>query len=297
MIAPVSNCITVDVEDYFHTEAMSSVVTRGQWDLQPTRVERNTKLLFDLFAAHQVRGTFFFLGWVAERFPRLVREAADLGHEIACHSYWHRLVNRLTPEEFREDTRRAKEVIEDAAGTKVFGYRAPNFSIVNGTEWATEILADLGFAYDSSVQPIKHDLYSNPTGMRVPERIAGGKLMEFPIATLAMGNRNMPVGGGGYFRILPYRYTHYGLSRLNKENDVPIVFYIHPWEIDPQQPRLSASIRARFRQYTGLKRNADKLERLLKDFRFAPIMEVFSVELAKLPKPVRSSGIADAASA
>jgi polysaccharide deacetylase family protein (PEP-CTERM system associated) len=293
----VLNCITVDVEDYFHTEAMSSVVARDQWNQQPTRVERNTKRLFDLFAAHETRGTFFFLGWVAERFPHLVREAAELGHEVGCHSYWHRSVYRLAPEEFRKDTKRAKEVIENAAGTEILGYRAPNFSLVKGTEWALEILADLGFSYDSSVHPIKHDIYDNPDALRFPDRIADGRLMEFPIATLAIGHRNFPVGGGGYFRILPYRYTRHGLSLLNHERKRPVVFYCHPWELDPQQPRLSASLRSRFRQYTGLKTTTVKLKRLLNDFRFAPIKEVFSEELANLPKAASLLGIADAATA
>jgi polysaccharide deacetylase family protein (PEP-CTERM system associated) len=276
------NSITVDVEDYFQTEAMSSVVAREQWNHLPTRVERNTKRLFDLFAAHDVRGTFFFLGWVAERFPGLVREAAGLGHEVGCHSYWHRLVYRLTPDEFREDTKRAKEVTEDAAGARIFGYRAPNFSLVKGTEWAPEILASLGFRYDSSVYPIRHDIYNNPGAPRVPGCVAGGTLMEFPIATLAVGKNNLPLGGGGYLRILPYSYTRWGLSQLNGAKKMSAVVYIHPWEIDPEQPRIAACARSRFRQYTGLGKNAAKLEQLLRDFRFAPIQEVFSKQLGSI---------------
>ena len=278
----VLNSITVDVEDYFQTEAMGSVVAREQWDQLPGRVERNTKRLLDLFAAHDVRGTFFFLGWVAERFPGLVREAAGLGHEIGCHSYWHRLVYRLTPEEFREDTKRAKEVTEDALGAEIVGYRAPNFSLVKGTEWAPEILASLGFRYDSSVYPIQHDVYNNPGAPRVPGGIAGGTLMEFPIATLAVGKTNLPLGGGGYLRILPYSYTRWGLLHLNRVTKMSAVVYIHPWEIDPEQPRFPASALSQFRQYTGLRRTAAKLERLLRDFRFAPIKEVFSKQLASV---------------
>lgn len=292
---PVLNSITVDVEDYFQTEAMSGVVAREQWNRLPSHVERNTQRLFDLFAAHQVRGTFFFLGWVAERFPGLVREAAQLGHEIGCHSYWHRLVYRLTPEEFREDTKRAKGVTEDAAGAEIVGYRAPNFSLVRGTEWAPEILASLGFQYDSSVYPIKHDVYNNPGAPRVPGCIAGGTLMEFPIATLAVGKNNLPLGGGAYLRILPYGYTRWGLARLNRAAKMAAVVYIHPWEIDPEQPRFSACARSRFRQYTGLRQTAGKLERLLGDFRFAPIKEVFSRQLASVamraPLPVTSAPV------
>jgi len=280
------NSITVDVEDYFQTEAMSSVVPREQWNQLPARVERNTKRLFDLFAAHDVRGTFFFLGWVAERFPGLVREAAELGHEVGCHSYWHRLVYRLTPDGFRKDTKRAKEVIEDAAGARIFGYRAPSFSLVKGTEWAPEILASLGFRYDSSVYPIQHDVYNNPDAPRVPGRIAGGALMEFPIATLAVGKANLPLGGGAYLRILPYSYMRWGLSRLNGAQNTSAVIYIHPWEIDPQQPRLSACMRSRFRQYNGLGNTAEKLHHLLRDFRFAPIQEVFSKDLGSISTTV-----------
>jgi polysaccharide deacetylase family protein (PEP-CTERM system associated) len=277
------NSITVDVEDYFHTEAMNNTVMQGEWSQLPTRVERNTQRIFELFAKHDVRGTFFFLGWVAERFPGLVREAARLGHEIGCHSYWHRLVYRLTPDQFREDTKRAKAVIENACGAQILGYRAPSFSLIKGTEWAPEILAELGFLYDSSVCPIKHDLYGNPDAPRVPFRTAGGRLMEFPIATFAIGRHNFPVGGGGYLRILPYSYMRWGLSHLNRTNKLRVIVYTHPWEIDPEQPRLRAGARSRFRQYTGLKTTAGKLERLLRDFRFAPIVESFSEELTSVP--------------
>jgi len=273
------NSITVDVEDYFHTEAMGDTISRDQWDRMPTHVERNTERMFELFAAQGVRGTFFFLGWVAERFPHLVRQAARLGHELGCHSYWHRLVYRLSPQEFREDTKRAKSVIEDASGMRVLGYRAPSFSLVPGTDWAAEVLADLGFCYDSSVCPINHDLYNNPDAPRVPHSIAGA-LLELPVATLSMWGRNFPVGGGGYLRVMPYGYTHWGLSRLNRKEGFRAIVYTHPWEIDPEQPRLPASRRSRFRQYTGLATTAGKLKRLLKGFRFAPIAETFSEELA-----------------
>jgi len=255
------NSITVDVEDYFHTEAMTSAVTHVQWSELPTHVERNTERMLELFATYNVRGTFFFLGWVADRFPGVVRQAAQMGHEIACHSYWHRLLYRLTPAEFREDTKRAKAVIEDAGGTRVCGYRAPSFSLVKGTEWAPEILAELGFSYDSSICPIRHDLYDNADSPRLPRRIAGGALMEFPVATVAIVHHNFPVGGGGYLRILPYSYTRWGLSHLNRANKLRFIIYTHPWEIDANQPRLAATTRSRFRQYTGLRTTAHKLER------------------------------------
>jgi len=279
VISAPLNSITVDVEDYFHTEAMGATIPREQWDRMPARIERNTERIFELFASRSVRGTFFFLGWVAERFPSLVRQAVRLGHEIGCHSYWHRLVYRLSSEEFWEDTKRAKQTLEDIAGTAVIGYRAPSFSLVHGTEWAQEILSELGFLYDSSVCPVNHDLYSNPNAPRTPHRIATGRLLEFPVATVSIGGRNFPVGGGGYLRILPYAYTRRGLSHLNRREGLRAVVYIHPWEIDPEQPRLPASARSRFRQYAGLSTTLRKLEHLLEDFRFAPIVDSFAAEL------------------
>jgi polysaccharide deacetylase family protein (PEP-CTERM system associated) len=285
------NSITVDVEDYFQTEAMASAIPKDQWDRMPSRVVRNTERIFELLASRGIRGTFFFLGWVAERFPDLVRQAARLGHELGCHSYWHRLVYRLNPEEFREDTKRAKSAIEDAAGIPVLGYRAPSFSMVKDTEWAQEILVELGFRYDSSVCPVHHDLYNNPNAPRVPHRIAGGALEELPVATIAIAGRNFPVGGGGYLRILPYTYTRLGLLHLNSTEHFRAILYVHPWEVDPEQPRIAARLRSRLRQYTGLKTTAGKLQRLLGDFRFAPIAESFAAEVANNFKhKVRSEG-------
>jgi len=274
------NSITVDVEDYFQTEAMASTIPREQWEHMPSRVVQNTERVFELLASRGIRGTFFFLGWVAERFPDLICQAARLGHELGCHSYWHRLVYRLNPEEFREDTKRAKGVVEDAAGIPVLGYRAPSFSMIKDTEWAQEILAELGFTYDSSICPINHDLYNNPTAPRVPHRIAGGALAEFPVATISIGGRNFPVGGGGYLRILPYSITRLGLLHLNCREHFRAILYVHSWEIDPEQPRIAAPLRSRLRQYSGLKSTANKLRRLLGDFCFAPISESFSAELA-----------------
>jgi polysaccharide deacetylase family protein (PEP-CTERM system associated) len=274
------NSFTVDVEDYFQTAAMASAIPLEQWDRMPSRVVQNTERIFELLASRGIRGTFFFVGWVAERFPDLVRQAARLGHELGCHSYWHRLVYRLNPEEFREDTKRAKSAIEDAAGIPVLGYRAPNFSMVKDTEWAQEILAELGFTYDSSVCPVHHDLYNNPNAPRLPHRIAGGALEELPVATIALAGWNFPVGGGGYLRILPYSYTRMGLLHLNSTECFRAIVYVHPWELDPEQPRIAVRLRSRLRQYTGLSTTARKLQRLLSDFRFAPIAETFAAEVA-----------------
>jgi len=276
-----THAFSVDVEDYFHTEAMSSVVSRERWDEMPSKVENNTRRLFELLAKHDVCGTFFFLGWVAERYPNLVRDAVRLGHEVGCHSFWHRPVFRLSPEEFRADTLKAKQSIEDVGGVRVRGYRAPSFSMVPGTEWAIEILADLGFDYDSSVHPIRHDLYDNASASRGPHRIGDRAILELPIATTRVGSTNLPIGGGGYLRILPYAYTHWGLTRFSRIEAQPAVFYLHPWEIDPQQPRLRAPAKSRFRQYTGLTTTESKLITLLKEFRFAAIETVYQEELLR----------------
>jgi polysaccharide deacetylase family protein (PEP-CTERM system associated) len=275
------NAFSVDVEDYFHTEAMSSAVSREQWEKMPQRVDRNTRRLFEILANHNVHCTFFFLGWVAEKIPGLVREAVQLGHEIGCHSYWHRRIYTLSPDEFRADTMKAKQAIEQAGGVSVRGYRAPSFSLVPGTEWAIDILVELGFAYDSSVHPIWHDLYSNASAPRHPHRIADGALLELPIATIRLGNNVLPIGGGGYMRILPYAYTRWGLARFRRNEARAAVIYLHPWEIDPGQPRIGVSTKSRFRQYTGLSSMEHKLERLLQDFPFAPIATVFDNELLK----------------
>lgn len=269
------NALTIDVEDYFHTEAMSAAVSRDQWDVQPSRVERSTMELLDLFDRLGVRTTMFFLGWVAERFPGLVGHAVKAGHEIGCHSYWHRALFRLTPAEFAEDTARAKKAIEDAGGAPVLGYRAPSFSLVPGTEWAPDILVQLGFTYDSSVNPIRHDFYSNAGAPRHAHQVASGALWELPIATVRFAGQNLPVGGGAYLRIFPYAYSKWGLGRLNRGENLPAMFYLHPWEIDPGQPRLPVSAKSRLRQYTNLAAMRGKLEALLRAFRFGPAIEAF----------------------
>lgn len=248
------NIASVDVEDYFHVEAFAGVIERARWAEYPPRVEANTYRLLDLFDECGVHGTFFILGWVAERFPALVREIAARGHETACHSYWHRLVYSLTPQEFREDTGRAKRLIEDAAGQAVTGYRAPSFSITRQSCWALEILAELGFRYDSSVFPIEHDIYGVPDAPRGPFEIAtaAGPIIEYPMSTFRFGGGpNLPVGGGGYLRIFPAWYTRYGVRRAWSEG-LPVISYMHPWEVDPAQPRIAAPWKSRLRHYTNL---------------------------------------------
>ena len=268
----LTNAISVDVEDYFQTEAMSVVAPRTKWDSFPPHVEANTCALFELFARYEVKATFFFLGWVVERFPQLARKAHDLGHEIGCHSYWHHPVFRMTSKEFWEDTYRARRVIEDATGAPVIGYRAPNFSINQKVPWAYPILEELGFQYDSSVNPVHHLLYDNHTAPRHPFRV-GGRLLELPIATWRICGQNLPVGGGAYLRILPYALVENGISAINRNEHAPAVLYLHPWEIDDSQPRLEASWKSRMRQYTGLAGMKSKLERLLQQFALGRIYD------------------------
>jgi polysaccharide deacetylase family protein (PEP-CTERM system associated) len=270
------NAMSVDVEDHFQTEMMSRVIPRSQWKDVPCRVERNTRHLFELLEKHGVRGTFFFLGWVAEHYPQLVKEAVRLGHEVACHSYWHKQVHTVSPEEFREDTKRAKACIEDAGGAQVIGYRAPSFSMILGTEWATEILAELGFLYDSSVHPIAHDFYDNRNAPRGPYQRGG--ILEIPISTIRIGTRNYPFSGGGYFRLLPYGVTRWAIEHLNRKEDTPGVFYIHPWEVDDHPPKLTDHWKTNLRQYIRTGDTNRALSRLLQDFRFAPMAEVFHAQ-------------------
>jgi polysaccharide deacetylase family protein (PEP-CTERM system associated) len=272
--------ISVDVEDYFQVEAFSNVISRDSWEQYPSRVEANTRRLLDLFDEAGARGTFFILGWVAERFPRLVREIADRGHEIGSHSYWHRLIYKLTPEEFRADTIRARDCIEQAAGQPIIGYRAPSFSIVSKSVWALDILCETGIRYDSSVFPVRHDTYGIPEAPRGPFQImtSSGPIVEFPLATFRVGKSpNLPVGGGGYLRMLPFWYTRFGLNRMTKEG-LPVICYIHPWEVDPGQPRIVASLRSRVRHYTNLSKAASRLKALLKGQRYTSFRESGLVE-------------------
>ena len=278
------NIISVDVEDYFQVEAFAKVVPREQWPDFPCRVEANTKRVLDLFDECGVKGTFFILGWVADRYPGLVREIVRRGHEPACHSYWHRLIYNLTPDEFRADTLKAKDCIEQAAGEAVFGYRAPSFSIVAKSSWAFDVLAELGFQYDSSVFPVSHDTYGVPGAPREPFQImtASGPIIEFPMTTFKVGNSpNLPVAGGGYLRILPDWYTRLGVSRAAKEG-IPVISYIHPWELDPEQPRIVAGLRSRIRHYTNLKATARKLKDLIQSGSYTNFRESGWVQLEQL---------------
>lgn len=262
--------MTVDVEDYFQVSAFDQVMPRERWESMESRVVRNTERLLELFQGAGVTATFFVLGWVAERHPALVRRIAAAGHEVASHGYGHRLVYDLTPEAFREDVRRSKSLLESICGEPVIGYRAPSFSITRQSLWALDVLTEEGFEYDSSIFPIHHDRYGIPSSPRHPYMIERGarSLIETPASTVGLGSLNVPIAGGGYFRILPYGFTRWGISRVNAREARPVIFYLHPWEVDPDQPRLPAGRLSSFRHYRNLTQTESRLRRLLADFRF-----------------------------
>jgi len=273
----VVNALTVDVEDYFHVQAFADVISPNHWGHYPLRVENNTRRLMKLLDQRNIRATFFVLGWVAERCPVLIREISTAGHEIGCHGFSHQMIGRADKEIFHNDVRRAKSVLEDLIGVEVTSYRAPSYSVTSGTLWALEILHDNGFAIDSSIFPVVHDQYGIPDAPRFPHYRSlcdGRRIAEFPPSTLPAYGLNIPVAGGGYFRLLPYSVTAWAISRINDKELQPAMFYIHPWEIDPEQPRIAASWRSRFRHYHNLNSTEDKLARLLDDFSWAPMSEV-----------------------
>jgi polysaccharide deacetylase family protein (PEP-CTERM system associated) len=273
---PLLNALTVDVEDYFHVSAFQASVQRSEWASYESRVCRNTERLLHIFEQAGVHATFFVLGWVAERFPQLVRDIARAGHELASHSHEHQLVYDLSPDAFRADLRQARDVIENAAGARVCGYRAPSFSITSDSLWALDVLVEEGYLYDASIYPIRHDRYGIPDAPRHIHRLQrpGGSLWEIPGGTIRRAGVNLPVGGGGYFRLLPYTVTRAALHSLNNVERQPAMVYLHPWEIDPGQPRIPASLTSRFRHYSNLSQTEKRLRRLLSDFRFGPIAEV-----------------------
>lgn len=273
----VGNAFTVDVEDYFQVQAFASVVDRSRWDGFAPRVEANTQYILRVLQARGIRGTFFVLGWVAERFPDLVRAIARAGHEVASHGMSHSLIYEQTPATFREETRRAKGLLEDLAQRPVLGYRAATYSITARSLWALDILAEEGFRYDSSIFPMHHDHYGIPDAPIEPGRLAtpnGAQLVEFPISVLRWHGLTLPVAGGGYFRLFPYALTRWALRKINQAQR-PFVFYLHPWELDPGQPRIpGAGALSRFRHYQNLTRCASRLEQLLGDFAFVAVEDV-----------------------
>jgi polysaccharide deacetylase family protein (PEP-CTERM system associated) len=286
------NAITVDVEDYFHVEAFASEVSYEYWDRYTPRVERNVDRVLALFDRYKVRGTFFVLGWVAQRFPRLVRRITALNHEIGCHGFAHRRLHTQTPDQFRADLRDARNRIVDEVQKPIRCYRAPSFSIVRNTLWAFDVLAEEGFDLDSSVFPVRHDLYGIPDSSRFPHWHTtgnGNTVFEFPPSTVRRYRNNWGVGGGGYLRFAPYRLTRWALRVINEQERQPAMVYFHPWEIDPEQPRIPSRWRSRLRHYTNLETMEGKIARLLRDFRFTTFseacqeLEVFQARQTVMP--------------
>ena len=267
------NALSFDLEDYMHVTAFAEQVGAADWDNCVSRLEHNTDNLLQILDSNACTATFFILGWVAKKFPLVIRRIADAGHEIACHSMWHRFVYDLSPAEFKSDTQEAKDILENVTGRTVRGYRAPSFSITKDSWWAFEILKELGFTYDSSIFPVKHPDYGLPQGSRVPFIVptSGGPLVEFPLPTLELGSMRAPFGGGAYLRILPYRYTRWAIEYINRKELAPVCVYLHPWELDADQPRLKAKLTSRLRHYAGLRGTEAKFRRLLRDFEFAPL--------------------------
>ena len=274
----MQNVMSVDVEDYFQVSALAPTV-QNQWDDYPLRVRNNTMRLIELFDRAGLKATFFCLGWVADRDPDLIREIHNAGHEIASHGYSHQLVYNQTPEVFREETIRSKKLLEDIIGQAVLGYRAASYSITNKSLWALDILVDAGFVYDSSIFPIRHDRYGIPDAKTIPHELEtpnGSKLVEFPLTTRRIGSMNIPVAGGGYFRLYPYFLTRHFLKGVNRKQNEQFVFYLHPWEVDPEQPRIKAGLLSRFRHYNNLDKCESRLEKLVSDFQFTTMRDVLT---------------------
>lgn len=280
----MQNALSVDVEDWFQVGAFETVIDRKDWDSLECRVERNTDAVMTLFDEAAIKATFFTLGWVAERYPALIRRIADAGHEIGSHGYGHERVFMLTPAQFAANIERTRKLLEDASGQKVTGYRAPSFSIDQRTPWAHEILAEQGYTYSSSVAPVKHDHYGWAEAPRFAFRpVAGSDFLEIPVTTAEFGSKRLAAGGGGFFRLLPYAFSRWAIRQVNERENRPAVIYFHPWEIDPDQPRVAnAPIKSKLRHYTKLDVMADKLRRLPEDFRWERLDSVVAREHARL---------------
>ena len=280
----ITNAMSVDVEDYFQVSAFESHIDRADWDALPCRVERNTDRILQLFADHDVHATFFTLGWVAERYPRLLQRMVEGGHEVASHGYSHVRVTNQSPQEFRADVVRTKALLEDVGGQEVRGYRAASYSIGAANLWALDVLAETGHRYSSSIYPIRHDLYGMPEAPRFAFQANGGDMLEVPVTTVELFQRNFPCGGGGYFRLLPYALSRWAMRRVNEHDGQSCVFYFHPWELDPEQPRQQGlGFKTRFRHYLNLRRMELRLAQLLRDFRWDRMDRVFLGDQADRP--------------
>lgn len=273
----IVNAMSVDVEDYFQVSAFAPHVQRGTWENTPLRVEANVDRILELFERHNTKATFFTLGWVAERLPDMVRRIVAGGHELASHGWEHTRVSAQQPETFRNDITRTRSLLEDIGGVQVLGYRAASYSIGTSTPWAHDVLADVGYRYSSSIVPVKHDHYGTPNASRFAFAAASGRITEIPVTTVNLVGRNINCGGGGWFRLFPYGFSRWALRRINHREGQSGLFYFHPWEIDPQQPRPEGlTARTRFRHYLNLSRMESRLECLLKDFHWDRMDRVFS---------------------
>ena len=276
----MQHALSIDVEEHFQVNAFADVIDPEQWPQQPSRVVENTQRLMDLLAEREVSATFFVLGWVAQRHPELVREIAARGHEVACHGFSHQLVYRQSPEVFREETRRSKGLLEDATGAAVLGYRAASYSITRASLWALDVLVEEGFQYDSSIFPIRHDTYGIPDAPRTPHRLTldgGGDIVEFPLSTCRIAGVTLPVAGGGYFRLYPYWLSRWLMRRSHRQTAASLIFYLHPWEVDPNQPAVDgAGWRSRFRHYNNLHKCEARLRQLLSEFDFTTVAKVLA---------------------
>lgn len=273
--SPIVNALTVDVEDYFQVSAFAPHVRRGDWGAMECRVEQNVERILALLADANATATFFTLGWIAERYPELVRHIASAGHELASHGFGHLRATEQSRAEFLADIRLAKAILEDIAGCEIRGYRAPSFSIGHANPWAFDVIAEAGYRYSSSLYPIRHDHYGAPDAPRFAHEVRPG-LLEVPVATVRVLNANLPAGGGGYFRLLPYRMSRWSIRRINACDHQPAMFYFHPWELDPDQPRVPGpGAKTRFRHYLNLRRMTPRLTRLFRDFRWSRADHVF----------------------
>lgn len=286
------NALTIDVEDYYQVSGFESQIQFEQWPNYESRVVGNTWRLLELLHFHKVKATFFILGWIAERYPQVVMAIRQEGHEVASHGYRHRLVYNMSREEFSEDTKRSKNILEDLTGVRVIGYRAASYSVVPRTLWALDILQELGFEYDSSIFPILHDRYGIPGAPRFPyfhSLSEGRKILEFPLSTVQLFGRNLPIAGGGYFRLFPYSFIRWGIGQINRRENAPAIIYLHPWEIDPNQPKLDGSRLSRFRHYVNLEKTESRLKRLLHDFQFGTLQNLREKMTSRNPSGVQST--------
>jgi len=278
--------MTIDVEDYFQVQAMAPYIRREDWETQPCRIERNVDRLLQIFSEHGVHATFFTLGWLAERYPGAIRRIVDAGHELASHGHAHRLAFSQTPEEFLADISRAKDALEDISGSPVAGYRAPSFSIRDANRWAHAKVQEAGYVYSSSVYPMRGDRFGLAAAPRFPFVTREG-LLEIPVTTVRALGRNLPGGGGGYFRLLPYSISHWAIDRSGRREGRPAMFYLHPWEIDPEQPRVPGiNLKTRFRHYVNIEHTESRLKRLLTDFRWDRVDHVYAADLAGRTSPI-----------